>query len=166
MRNVTSLARVVVGGYLAVHGAQKLFGLFGGHGIEGTAKGFEHIGLTPGREMAILAGVSELGGGLLTATGIAEPIGPLAVAGVMTVATAVHRKGGPLAANGGFELPLTNLALAGVLLAAGHRGRHVRGSVPAPIAALAVTVAALLTGYSVAKVITPKAEPAEPAQPS
>ena len=52
MRNVTSLARFVLGGYLAVHGAQKLFGAFGGNGIEGTAKGFEHLGLTPAREMA------------------------------------------------------------------------------------------------------------------
>src|SRR5882672_7511560 len=138
MRNVSSVARLVLGGYLAAHGAQKLFGLFGGPGIEGTAKGFEHIGLTPAREMAMLAGAAELGGGLLTATGIADPLGPIAIAGTMTVATVVHRKAGPLAANGGFELPLTNLALAGVLLAAGHRGRHVRPGLPKAVTALVV----------------------------
>src|SRR3954447_3316037 len=132
MRNVTSVARLVLGGYLAVHGAQKLFGLFGGPGLEGASKGFEHLGLTPAREMAILAGAAELGGGVLTATGIADPLGPIAIAGSMTVATLVHRKGGPLAANGGFELPLTNLALAGVLLAAGHRGRQIRPGLPKP----------------------------------
>jgi len=153
MRNVTSLARLVLGGYLAVHGAQKLFGAFGGNGIEGTAKGFEHLGLTPAREMAILAGSSELAGGVLTATGIAEPLGPIAIAGAMTVATVVHRKGGPLSANGGFELPLTNLALAGVLLAAGHRGRHVKGSLPKPLTAAVIAGAAALTGISVSKVI-------------
>jgi putative oxidoreductase len=154
MRNVTSVARLVLGGYLAAHGAQKLFGAFGGNGIEGTAKGFEHLGLTPAREMAILAGSAELGGGILTATGLAEPLGPLAIAGTMTVATVVHRKGGPLAANGGFELPLTNLALAGVLLAAGHRGRHVSGSLPKPLTAVVLLTAGALTGLSVSKVIS------------
>jgi putative oxidoreductase len=165
MRNVSSVARVVLGGYLAVHGAQKLFGLFGGNGIEGTAKGFEHLGLTPAREMTILAGASELGGGVLTATGIAEPLGPLAIAGTMAVATVVHRKGGPLSANGGFELPLTNLALAGVLLAAGHRGRHVKGSLPPVVTGLVATGAAVLTGMSIAKLLNAAKKPAEEATP-
>ena len=160
MRNVTSVARLVLGGYLAVHGAQKLFGAFGGPGIEGTAKGFEHLGLTPAREMTILAGSAELGGGILTATGIAEPLGPLAIAGTMAVATVVHRKGGPLSANGGFELPLTNLALAGVLLAAGHRGRHVKGSLPKPLTAAVIAGAAALTGVAVSKVLSGAKEPA------
>src|SRR5271154_1944289 len=84
--------RLVLGGYLAAHGAQKLFGSFGGPGLDATAAGFERLGLSPGREMAILAGASERGGGLLTATGVAEPLGPIMVAGAMTVATAVHRK--------------------------------------------------------------------------
>src|SRR5436309_2797241 len=44
MRNATTAARLVLGGYLAVHGAQKLFGLFGGHGVAGTAKGFGSLG--------------------------------------------------------------------------------------------------------------------------
>jgi putative oxidoreductase len=165
MRNVTSVARVVLGGYLAVHGAQKLFGLFGGNGIEGTAKGFEHLGLTPAREMTILAGSAELAGGVLTATGIAEPLGPLAIAGTMAVATVVHRKGGPLSANGGFELPLTNLALAGVLLAAGHRGRHVKGSLPPVVTVLVASGAAALTGVSITKVLNAAKKPAAEASP-
>src|SRR3954454_21062304 len=153
MRNGSTVARLVLGGYLAAHGAQKLFGMFGGHGLEGTGKGFERLGLTPGREMAMLAGAAELGGGVLTATALAEPLGPIAIVGTMTVATFVHRPAGPLAANGGFELPLTNLALAGVLLAAGHRGRNVTTSLPAPVTGLALAVAAALTGMSVAKVL-------------
>src|SRR3954447_24849274 len=163
MRNVTSVARLVLGGYLAVHGAQKLFGAFGGPGIEGTAKGFEHLGLTPAREMTMLAGAAELGGGVLTATGLAEPLGPLAIAGTMTVATVVHRKGGPPAANGGFEPPLTNLALAGVLLAAGRRGRHVSGGLPKPLAAAVLAGAGVLTGMAVAKVLSAAKEPPAPA---
>src|SRR3954452_18961271 len=163
MRNVTSVARLVLGTYLAVHGSQKLFGAFGGNGIEGTAKGFERLGLTPGREMAMLAGAAELGGGVLTATGLAEPLGPIAIMGTMTVATVVHRQAGPLAATGGFELPLTNLALAGVLLAAGHRGRHVSGSLPAPVTGLVLALAAALTGMSVAKVLNAAKAEKEPA---
>jgi uncharacterized membrane protein YphA (DoxX/SURF4 family) len=93
-------ARAVVGGYLAVHGAQKLFGAFGGPGLDKAAAGFERIGLAPGRQMAALAGVTELGGGLLTAAGLADPAGPLAIIGAMTVAAATHRANGPLAAKG------------------------------------------------------------------
>src|SRR4051812_38009653 len=89
-------ARAVLGGYLAVHGAQKLFGVLGGHGLEATAAGFESMGLTPGREMALLAGGSELLGGVLTATGVADPLGPITIAGAMVVASAVHRPGGPM----------------------------------------------------------------------
>ena len=74
---------MVVGGYLAVHGAQKLFGAFGGPGLDKAAAGFERIGLAPGRQMAALAGATELGGGLLTAAGIADPAGPLAIISAM-----------------------------------------------------------------------------------
>ena len=120
MRNIGLLiTRAILGGYLAVHGAQKLFGSFGGHGLEATGGGFDSLGLRPGKLMATVAGVSELGGGLLTATGIADPLGPLAIAGTMAVATTVHRKQGALSSNGGFELPLTNLAVASALLVSG-----------------------------------------------
>jgi putative oxidoreductase len=111
MRNLGLLGlRLTVGGYLAVHGAQKLFGAFGGYGLDGTGRFFETIGLKPGRQLATLAGACEFGGGILTATGVAHPVGPLAAAGSMAVATAVHYPKGPLSAKGGYELPATNLA--------------------------------------------------------
>ena len=120
MRDAALLGtRLVVGSYLAVHGAQKLFGAFGGGGLERTSAGFHRIGLRPGRHMAIAAGVTELGGGVLTAAGIADPAGPLAIMGAMSVAATTHRAKGPLSAHGGFELPLTNLAAAAALAAAG-----------------------------------------------
>jgi putative oxidoreductase len=97
---------------MAAHGAQKSFGAFGGPGLDRAGAGFERIGLTPGKPMAALAGATELGGGLLTAVGIADPAGPLAIVGAMTVASGTQRASGPLAANRGFELPLTNLATA------------------------------------------------------
>jgi putative oxidoreductase len=113
------ITRVILGSYLAVHGAQKLFGWFGGYGLEATGAAFDGMGLKPGKVMATVAGASELGGGVLTAAGIADPLGPLALAGTMVVASTVHRKQGALSTNGGYELPLTNLAVATALLGAG-----------------------------------------------
>jgi hypothetical protein len=82
LRNLGLLiTRVIFGSYLAVHGAQKLFGSFGGHGLDATGAGFESLGMKPGKVMAAVAGASELGGGVLTAAGIADPLGPLAIAG-------------------------------------------------------------------------------------
>jgi putative oxidoreductase len=143
-------ARAVLGAYLFVHGAQKLFGWFGGHGLDATATGFERMGLKPGREMATLAGASEMVGGALTATGIADPLGPLTIAGAMTVASAVHRPSGPLLASGGFELPLTNLAFAAL---AGLAGGPRLLPLPSKLSRLLAAGALGLTGVSVVKVV-------------
>jgi putative oxidoreductase len=119
-RDVALLAgRAVAGGYLAAHGAQKLFGSFGGPGLARLAVGFERLGLRPGHPMATVAGLSEFGGGLLTATGALSPLGPLVIAGTMAVATSTHVPNGPFSAKGGYELALTNLGAALVLAAAG-----------------------------------------------
>jgi putative oxidoreductase len=144
-------ARVVVGGYLAVHGAQKLFGAFGGPGLDKAAAGFERIGLAPGRQMAALAGATELGGGLLTAAGIADPAGPLAIIGAMTVASATHRANGPLAAKGGFELPLTNLAAAAALAAAGPGRLKIGPPLPRPLTTVAAAIGTLMAAGSLAR---------------
>jgi putative oxidoreductase len=111
--------RCILGGYVAVHGSQKLFGAFGGPGLEGAGRGFEKRGLFPGKESAALAGVSELGGGVLTILGVADPIPQFAIAGTMAVAAFSQREQGPLNQRGGFELPLTNCAFATVLAAVG-----------------------------------------------
>jgi len=63
-RDVGLLAlRVGVGSTLFAHGTQKLFGWFGGHGLDGTGKFFESVGFAPGRANAVLAGLGEAGGG-------------------------------------------------------------------------------------------------------
>jgi putative oxidoreductase len=147
---------VVLGGYLAVHGAQKLFGSFGGHGLDVTTAGFERLGLTPAREMALLAGASELGGGVLTATGIADPLGPVA----MAVATLVHHKSGPLQSKGGFELPLTNLALATLLASSAGRGSALGPRLPKRWATVVTLGAGALTAVSAAKVLRTALRPA------
>ena len=144
-------ARVVVGGYLAIHGAQKLFGAFGGPGLDKAAAGFKRIGLAPGRQMAALARATELGGGVLTAAGIADPAGPLAIIGAMTVASAAHRANGPLAAKGGFELPLTNLAAAAALAATGPGRLKIGPPLPRPLTAAAAAVGTLIAAGSLAR---------------
>jgi putative oxidoreductase len=113
--------RGVVGGYLAAHGAQKLFGSFGGGGLEDTGESFEEgLDLDPGKEMAALAGGAEFGGGVLTAAGLGGPLGPLAIIGVMSVASlTAHRGKGPFNTEGGPELPLTNIAACVALMGTG-----------------------------------------------
>ena len=81
------LVRLVVGGLVAGHGAQKLFGWFGGPGPEGTAGMMEQLELRPPRQWALLAGISEFAGGILTALGALNPLGPLGIIGSMTMAT-------------------------------------------------------------------------------
>jgi len=111
--------RLVLGGYLAAHGAQKLFGSFDGYGIEATSAGFDRLGLQPGGFFARVAGVSELGGGVLVALGAAQPVGPAVLAGTMAVASSTHLDNGPFSTKSGYELPLTNLATALALGVAG-----------------------------------------------
>src|SRR2546426_4380480 len=68
------LLRMVVGLTLAAHGSQKLFGWFGGGGVDGTARGMEQLGFVPGRRSAVMAGLAEAGGGVLLALGAATPV--------------------------------------------------------------------------------------------
>lgn len=155
MKNDTLIlgSRLVLGGYVAVHGAQKLFGAFDGPGLEQAGQGFEHLGLTPGKPMAALAGGSELVGGALIAAGAAHPLGPIAVGGAMTVASLVHAPQGPMGQKGGYEQAATNLAFAGLLAAVGT-GRYSLGRhLPKRLATLAFVGAAGLTAASVAKVV-------------
>jgi len=97
------LLRLTVGLTLAAHGAQKLFGWFGGSGLEATGQFFETLGFLPGRRRALMAGLAETGGGLLLALGLFTPIGTALICSVMLVALAVHIKNGFFAQNGGYE---------------------------------------------------------------
>ncbi len=112
--------RVVVGLLLAGHGAQKLLGAFGGHGLRGTAGFFEDLGLKPGRIHASAAGMLELGGGLLLALGLLTSVGSAALIAVMTAAViTVHFAKGLWATNGGYEYNLVLAAAAFALAATG-----------------------------------------------
>src|SRR5260370_22732095 len=91
------------GGTLVAHGAQKLFGWFGGAGLEQTGKMFEQLGFRPGQANAIAAGLGEAGGGALLAVGLATPGASAAVAGTMIVASSMHVDNGFFCRQGGFE---------------------------------------------------------------
>ncbi|MEV4970820.1 DoxX family protein [Streptomyces scopuliridis] len=97
--------RLGTGAVLASHGTQKLFGWFGGDGIDGTAAAFEAMGFRPGRPSAIASGLAEAGGGVLLALGLAAPAAGAAAAGGMAGATSVHVPNGFFAQSGGFEYP-------------------------------------------------------------
>lgn len=111
------LLRVVLGLTLAAHGAQKLFGWFGGYGLEGTGGFLESIGFRPGRWNALMAGATEAGGGLLLALGLLTPVAAASILSVMIVAAAsVHLAKGFFASNGGYEYTLV-LGLAALSIA-------------------------------------------------
>jgi putative oxidoreductase len=99
--------RAALGLLLFAHGAQKLFGWWGGHGLEATGGFFHSLGHRPGRQMAALAGGSEAVGGVLLFLGLLTPLGAAAIIGTMAVAAiSVHKDNGIWATNGGYELPM------------------------------------------------------------
>jgi putative oxidoreductase len=114
------LLRLLVGLTLATHGSQKLFGLFGGSGPSGTRKMFAALGFRTPLAMAIVAGLSEFGGGLLFASGLLTALAALALTVVMLNAIAtVHWKKGFFDYAGGYEYNLLILATALAVTAAG-----------------------------------------------
>jgi putative oxidoreductase len=106
------VGRLVVGLGMASHGAQKLFGWFGGHGLTGTAGFFESLGYRPGRFFATAAALGEFISGVLIALGLLGPVGPALMLAVMIVAMMQHRGHGFFAMNNGIELPLLYAAAA------------------------------------------------------
>lgn len=107
------MIRLIIGVAFIGHGAQKLFGWFGGYGPKGTGSYMESIGMKPGVAMAVLAGLLEFGGGLLFAAGLFTPLaaGLIAVA-MLGAIVKVHAKNGFWATANGYEFPLTLLVVA------------------------------------------------------
>jgi putative oxidoreductase len=114
------IGRVIIGPVMAAHGAQKLFGWFGGYGIAGTGGFFESLGFRPGRLFATLAGLAEFSGGVLTALGFLGPVGQALMISVMIVAAVtVHWSNGLFATSNGLEVPLLYIAGAFMIALAG-----------------------------------------------
>jgi putative oxidoreductase len=107
------LLRAIAGLVLASHGAQKLFGSFGGGGIKGTSGFFGQLGFRPAHVFAVMAGLGELCGGLGLALGFLTPLAAGVAISVMAVATfTVHIEKGLYNTNGGYELPLLYAVVA------------------------------------------------------
>lgn len=107
------IIRLVVGLTFIGHSFQKLFGWFGGHGLKGTGSWLESIGIRPGIWMAFLAGLSELIGGFLFATGVLMPIASVLIAGTMLVAIfKVHGQNGYWVTSNGSEYNFVLIAVA------------------------------------------------------
>lgn len=114
------ILRLGAGLLFAGHGAQKLFGWFGGGGVAGTGKVFDRLGLRPGRVQAAAAGTNEFVGGLLLAAGLLMPLAAVLTVATMTAAViTVHGRNGPWSSNGGWELNALYGLIAVALTATG-----------------------------------------------
>ena len=166
------LLRVTVGGLFVGHGTQKLFGWFGGHGLDATANMFDSIGMRPGNRNAIAAGVAEAGGGAALAAGFATPLAAATLTSVMlTAINRVHLKNGPWLTNGGYEYNAVLIAAVLVLAEVGpgelsldHALGQERSGPGWAVLALALGVAGAV-GAHIAAESTP-APPAPPEPPS
>lgn len=112
--------RLAVGITFSLHGFQKLFGWFGGGGIAGTSKWFASLGFGDGRAATLMAGSSEIIGGLGLAMGLLNPLAAAAMIGTMTTAALVnHAAHGFWSADKGWELNFYLIAVAIGLAIAG-----------------------------------------------
>jgi putative oxidoreductase len=113
----TLAVRGIVGPLFVGHGTQKLFGWFGGHGLEGTGGFFESIGLRPGKRHATAAGTAEALGGALLTLGAATPLAATMVSGTMiTAIRKVHAPNGPWVTDNGFEYNAVLIATMAALV--------------------------------------------------
>jgi putative oxidoreductase len=109
----STILRIPVGLILMAHGAQKLFGAFGGYGLEGTGQFMTSLGLEPGYLMALLAGSAEFFGGLALVIGLLVRPASIVVAFTMLIAIfTVHISNGLFMSNNGYEYALTLLIVA------------------------------------------------------
>ncbi len=118
------IVRLILGLGLAAHGVQKLFGWFGGGGLAGTGRSFESLGFRPGEAFALMGGLGETVGGLLTALGLGGALGPVIIVLVMLVAIgSVHYNKGFFITSGGWELNAAYIAAA-LAVAFGRNGSY------------------------------------------
>lgn len=103
--------RVASGIVLIVHGTEKLFGWFGGPGINGATKLFSSFGYSPPKLYAILAGLTETGGGILFLLGLLMPLATAAVIGNFLNAAVSVIPGGFMKSYGDFALILGLIAV-------------------------------------------------------
>jgi putative oxidoreductase len=147
------MLRLVVGLTLAGHGAQKLFGWWGGPGMAGWTQAMRRMRFQPARPWAWISTTAEVGGGLLFAFGLLSPLGSLAIAGAMLVAIAlVHWSKGFWVGRGGYEFNLSLLAAVAAVALTGPGAFSLDSAlgihVPEPVTLVAGTIA-LIVGIAI-----------------
>jgi putative oxidoreductase len=145
--------RLTLGSLFVGHGTQKLFGWFGGPGMEGTKGMMTSLGVNPPSVWGPMVAAGETSGGLLTALGFLSPMGPLNIIAAMWVAMRkVHWSNGIWNSGGGIEFPLVNIASAFALAMAGpgrfSLDRRFGTHLPAPLTVLAALMTAGIVGVS------------------
>ncbi len=147
------IIRVVLGLSLAAHGAQKLFGWFGGPGYARMEQGFQARGYRPAWLWLALALLGELGGGLSIAFGFLTPLGAAGAVGAMVMAASTHWTNGFFASRGGFEYPLALLAMAAAVGIAGPGTYSLDGlfgiALPAVVFAVLALAALVVDGIGI-----------------
>jgi putative oxidoreductase len=161
----SALVRGVVGPLFIGHGTQKLFGWFGGYGLEGTGGYFESLGLTPGRRHATAAGIAETLGGALVTLGALTPVGATLISGTMVTAIRkAHANNGPWVTNGGYEYNLVIVAAMAALAEHGPGAASVDDALFPELKGPAM--AALTVGAAIAGSFVGTSERFNPAGPA
>jgi putative oxidoreductase len=162
------LARVTIGGLFIGHGTQKLFGWFGGPGMEGTTGMMDQVELRPARRNALAASVSETAGGALLAAGGLMPLAAAVLTGSMATAVRkVHLDKGLWNTAGGYEFNLTLVAAAIALVDSGPGKPSVDDALGLELKGNGWALAALAAGVagSAAVIEAGRRAPSEPATP-
>ena len=154
--------RMVIGPLFVGHGTQKLFGWFGGHGLDGTAGFFEgNLGLKPGRRHATAAGASEAIGGALLTLGALTPVAAGLITGTMqTAIRKVHAPKGPWVSEGGYEYNLTLIAAVAALAETGPGRPSVDASAFPRLKGNGPALAQFAAAAAVSMLLTADREPA------
>jgi putative oxidoreductase len=169
------ILRLVVGGFFVGHGTQKLFGWFGGYGLDATAGMFESLGLRPGKRHATAAGVAETAGGAGLLIGAATPLSSsVLIATMLTAIHRVHLKNGPWVTNQGYEYNLVLIAAAAALAETGPGSPSVDAALGIEKSGTKWALLALLLGvlgaegaHAAAEAApAPEAEPEPSAEPA
>jgi len=163
------ILRLGIGLIIAAHGAQKLFGVWGGPGMEKWTQSVQRLRIRPAQPWAWVAALSEFGGGLLLALGLLSPLGSLALMGAMLVAIAtVHLPKGFWVSKGGFEFNLSLIAGAAALAFTGPGSYSLDGALrvhlPEPLTLIVGTIA-LVVGVS-ATLLSRSPQPETKTQPA
>jgi putative oxidoreductase len=147
MKFARLLARLFIGGMFIGHGTQKLFGWFGGPGLDGTTGMMEKLGLAPPRANAYAASLSETAGGAAIALGAFTPLAAASLIGTMTTAVrTVHLKNGFWSTGGGYEYNLTIIAALLLIVDGGPGALSVDGALGIEETGAGTAIAALALG--------------------